>query len=62
VTIDSLARARQFTDHLALRAWALMRLDRLDEARPIVTELLRRGYRRPHWMAVVKEKRVVPAS
>jgi serine/threonine-protein kinase len=62
VTIDSLARARQFTDHLALRASALMRLDRLDEARPIVTELLRRGYRRPHWMTLVKEKRVVPTS
>jgi serine/threonine-protein kinase len=62
VTIDSLARARQFTDHLALRASALMRLDRLDEARPIVTELLRRGYRRPRWMTLVKEKRVVPAS
>jgi tetratricopeptide (TPR) repeat protein len=62
VTIDSLARARKLTDHLALQASALMHLDRVDEARPIVTELLRRGYRRPSWMAVVREKHAGPAS
>ena len=61
-TIDSVAKARQITDHLALRAGALLRLDRLDEARPLVVELLRRGYKRPRWMAVVREKHVVPAS
>jgi eukaryotic-like serine/threonine-protein kinase len=55
-TIDSLARASQLTDHLALRAWALLRLDRIDEARPVVEELLRRGYRRPRWLALVREK------
>jgi eukaryotic-like serine/threonine-protein kinase len=61
-TIDSLARARQLTDHLALQASALMHLDRLEEVRPIVAELLRRGYRRPSWMAVVREKHAGPAS
>jgi tetratricopeptide (TPR) repeat protein len=61
-TIDSLARARKLTDHLALQASALMHLDRLDAARPIVAELLRRGYRRPSWMAVVREKHAGPAS
>ena len=60
--IDSLAKSRQFTDHLVLRATALLRLDRIDEARPVVTELLRRGYRRPRWMKLLDEKHVAPAS
>jgi tetratricopeptide (TPR) repeat protein len=60
--IDSLAKSRQFTDHLALRAAALVRLGRIDEARPVVTEVLRRGYRRPRWMAFMQERQVVPAS
>jgi serine/threonine-protein kinase len=54
-TIDSVARARQITDHLALRASALLYLNRLEEARPIVAELTRRGYRRPRWIALVRK-------
>ena len=60
-TIDSVARNRRLTDHLVLQSAALMRLDRLDEARPIVNEVLKRGYRRPRWFATVRSKRVVPA-
>jgi hypothetical protein len=60
--IDSLAKSRQFTDHLALLATALLRLDRIDEARPVVADLLRRGYRRPRWMKLLEEKHVAPAS
>jgi len=62
VSIDSVARARKLTDHLALQSAALLRLDRLDDARPLVAELLRRGYRKPSWMTVVREKHAGPAS
>ena len=57
-TIDSLARATRSTDQMAFHASALLRLERLDEARPVVQELLGRGYRRPRWMAVVREKKI----
>ena len=60
--IDSVARTRRITDHAALQAAALMRLDRIDEARPIVQDLLRRGYRRPRWIAVARDKKLVPES
>ena len=60
--VDSLARARHLTDHLALQSAALMRLDRLDEARPIVLDLVQRGYRRPRWIAVARAKHLIPAS
>jgi eukaryotic-like serine/threonine-protein kinase len=60
--IDSVARTRKLTDHMVLQAAALMRLDRLDEARPIVLDLVRRGYRRPRWIAVATAKHLVPGS
>ncbi len=60
--IDSVARARHVTDHLALQSGALMRLDRLDDARPIVLDLVRQGYRRPRWIEVARTKHLVPAS
>jgi tetratricopeptide (TPR) repeat protein len=60
--IDSVARTRKLTDHLALQAAALMRLDRLDEARPIVLDLVRRGYRRRRWIAIAAAKHLVPGS
>jgi serine/threonine protein kinase len=55
-TIDSLARAGRLTDNLALRSMALLRLNRVEDARPEVEELVRRGYRRPRWVALVREK------
>ena len=60
--IDSVARTRRLTDHLALQTAALMRLDRLDDARPIVLDLVRQGYRRTPWIAVARAKHLVPAS
>ncbi|HEY6826824.1 MAG TPA: hypothetical protein VI259_08195, partial [Gemmatimonadaceae bacterium] len=60
--IDSVARARRLTDHLALQSAALMRLDRLDDARPIVLELVRQGYRRQRWFAFARAKNLLPAS
>jgi tetratricopeptide (TPR) repeat protein len=60
--IDSVARARQLTDHRALQAAALMRLDRPDDARPIVLDLVQHGYRRPRWIAVARAKNLLPAS
>jgi hypothetical protein len=59
--IDSLARTRRLMDHLALQSAALMRLDKLDEARPIVLDLVRKGYRRPRWIAVARTKNLLPA-
>jgi len=55
-TIDSLARTSRLTDNLALRSIALLRLDRVQDARPDVEELARRGYRRPRWVALVRQK------
>ena len=55
-TIDSLARTGRLTDNLALRSTALLRLDRVQDARPDVEELARRGYRRPRWVALVRQK------
>ena len=62
VAIDSVARKRRLSDHLALQSGALTRLDRLDDARPIVVDLVRRGYRRPRWITVARAKNLVPAS
>jgi serine/threonine protein kinase/tetratricopeptide (TPR) repeat protein len=60
--IDSVARARRLTDHLALQTAALMRLDRLDEARPIVLDLVQHGYRRPRWITLATAKHLIPGS
>jgi tetratricopeptide (TPR) repeat protein len=60
--IDSVARVRHLTDHLALQSAALMRLDRLDEARPIVVDLVHQGYRRQRWITVARAKNLLPAS
>ena len=60
-TIDSVARFRRLTDPLALQSAALLRLDRIDQARPIVAEVLNRGYRRPSWLATVRLKHAAPA-
>ena len=56
VTVDSTARATGITDFLALRSAALLRLDRVELARPVVQEVLRRGYRRPRWLSLVHTK------
>ncbi len=61
-TIDSAASASRLTDHLALLATALIRLDRIDDARPVAAEVLRRGYRRPHWLALVRQRLALPSS
>jgi serine/threonine-protein kinase len=61
-TVDSLARATRITDQLALDATALLRLDQVAEARPMVDELLRRGYRRPRWMALVRQHNMTLSS
>jgi serine/threonine protein kinase len=55
-TIDSLARAGRLTDNLALRAMALLHLGRVEDARADVQELVRRGYRRPRWVWLVRQK------
>jgi tetratricopeptide (TPR) repeat protein len=55
-TVDSTARATRQTDLLALQTVSLLDLDRLDDARPVVSELLRRGYRRPGFVTLVRTK------
>jgi hypothetical protein len=52
--VDSLARATGQTDILALQATALLDLGRVDDARPVVAELLRRDYRKPSFIALVR--------
>jgi len=59
-TIDSLARASRQTDLLALSATALLHMNRTEDARPLVRELARRGYRRPSFVALVRDKGVMP--
>jgi eukaryotic-like serine/threonine-protein kinase len=47
------------TEVLAERAIILLKLGRLDDAGPIVTELDRRGYRRPTFLKLVRKRRAV---
>ena len=56
-TVDSLARATRQTDLLALQATALLDLGRVSEARPVVRELIARGYREPRFVALAEAKR-----
>jgi tetratricopeptide (TPR) repeat protein/predicted Ser/Thr protein kinase len=60
VMVDSLARAAKETDVLALQATAMLRLRGNSEARPVVDELLRRGYRRPSFVALTRASGVNP--
>src|SRR5207249_4386721 len=53
-TIDSVARATGVTDQLAALSTALLELDRVRDAEPVVEDLLRRGYRRVTWIAIVR--------
>jgi tetratricopeptide (TPR) repeat protein len=53
--VDSLARATRQTDLLALQASTLLELGRTDDARPIVAELSRRGYRRPSFLERLRQ-------
>jgi serine/threonine-protein kinase len=54
VLVDSLARTSKETEFLALQAAAILRLHGKEEALPIVGELLRRGYRRPSFVELLK--------
>jgi eukaryotic-like serine/threonine-protein kinase len=54
--VDSLARADPETELLAVQASALLDLGRLDEATPVVAELTRRGYRRPTFVRLIRER------
>jgi serine/threonine protein kinase len=58
--IDSVARQSGHTDLLARAATALLHLNRVDEATPLLRELLRRGYRRPGLLDLAREKGAVP--
>jgi tetratricopeptide (TPR) repeat protein len=49
--IDSVGRATGGADLRALDAAALVKLGRVDEARPLVRLLEQQGYRRPRWVA-----------
>jgi tetratricopeptide (TPR) repeat protein len=51
---DSLARGARDTDILALQASAMLRLRGGDEAKPIIVELLHRGYRRPSFIELLR--------
>jgi serine/threonine protein kinase len=52
--IDSLARGTSQTDLLALQAGGLLALGQVEAARPVARELLRRGYRRPDLMTLLR--------
>jgi eukaryotic-like serine/threonine-protein kinase len=52
------AGAAPDTDQLASWAEALLRLDRRDVARPAVAELLRRGYRDPAFILLVRSRKL----
>jgi eukaryotic-like serine/threonine-protein kinase len=53
--IDSTANVTQETELLAVQASALLELRRENAAAPIVTELNRRGYRRPSFLRLVRQ-------
>jgi len=49
--IDSVSRATGVAELRGLKTSALVRLDRVDEARPIARTLEQQGFRAPHWLA-----------
>jgi serine/threonine-protein kinase len=60
VTVDSVARLSGHTDLLARAATALLHLNRVEEAGPLLQELWRRGYRRPSLLDLARERGVIP--
>ena len=54
VLVDSLARTARETDFLNLQATSMLLLRGTNDAAPIVTELLHRGYRRPSFIRLVR--------
>ena len=60
VLVDSVARATKETDFLALQAGAMLRLHSVAEARPVVAELISRGYRRPSYVALLQANGMAP--
>jgi tetratricopeptide (TPR) repeat protein len=50
-TVDSAARATGVAELRALQAASLVRLGRMEDARPVVRALEQQGYRRPRWIA-----------
>lgn len=54
--IDSTATASRETESLALKATALLDLGRVNDAEPVVSELNRRGYRRPTFVRLVRNR------
>ena len=58
VLVDSLARTTRETEFLVLQSRAMLRLNGATEARPVVTELLRRGYRRPSFLELARSRGV----
>ena len=58
VLVDSVARSTKETEFLVLQASAMLRLHSRAEAKPVIAELLSRGYRRPSWMALLRATQV----
>lgn len=54
--VDSTAMRSHETEVLAVQATALLDLGRSDDAAPIVAELHHRGYRRPTFVRIVRER------
>ena len=58
VLVDSLARTTKETDYLVLQAGAMLRLGGSADAKAVIAELTRRGYRRPSFVELVRVKGV----
>ena len=54
--LEPLARESESSNTLALLAQALLRLERVDEASPLVHKLIDRGYREPGFLSLSEEK------
>jgi serine/threonine-protein kinase len=55
-TIEPFARAERQTEFLAVWAAALLHLERLDEAGPVIESLVERGYRDPEFVVLARSK------
>jgi tetratricopeptide (TPR) repeat protein len=56
VLVDSLARSTKETDYLVLQAGAMLRLGGSTDAKAVIDELTRRGYRRPSFVELARVK------
>ncbi len=56
VLVDSLARASKETEYLSIQAGSMLRLGGSADAKPVVDELMKRGFKKPSFVELARTK------